>query len=205
MIIMLLEWTEFNKKISDSQFGFRKVAAEQQIHYLLSSQHDLLWLKLSPWGDVKVVQKHVQMCQTSDFPCRKGVRQSCSLSPLLFSLYISVICMEHILLSQSSGRVRIGEQEITVIMFADDLVLLADSSEGLQQSLTVLYNYCQSWQLEINTTKSKVMILSMSVALQSLEPSFFICVRKVDIVSSFKYLGLVLKIRPEKLFLTCQR
>ena len=82
---------------------------------------------------------------SSEFPCQKGVRQGCPLSPLLFSLYISDL--EHILLSQSSGRVRIGEQEITVIMFADDLVLLADSSEGLQQSLTVLYNYCQSWQL----------------------------------------------------------
>ena len=34
-------------------------------------------------------------------------------------------------------------------MFADDLVLLADTSEGLQQSLSVVQEYGKEWQLKI--------------------------------------------------------
>ena len=71
-----------------------------------------------------------------EFQCQKGVRQGCPLSPLLFSLFISDL--EDTLMTNSSGKIRIGGQEVTTIMFADDLVILADSSEGLKQSLSVL-------------------------------------------------------------------
>ena len=71
---------------------------------------------------------------------KEGVRQGCPLSPILFSLFISAL--EDSLRTRSSGRIKIGDQEVSIMMFADDLVLLADSSEGLQQSLSVLQEYC---------------------------------------------------------------
>ena len=135
-----------------------------------SINHYLLWLKLSAMEISTKVLKLQHMYRTarsvvsddgftsSEFPCHKGVSQGCPLSPLLFSLFISDL--EHELLANSSGKVRIGEQEVRVIMFADDLVLLAETSEGLQQSLSALYHYCHSWQLKINADKSKVMIFS---------------------------------------------
>ena len=117
-----------------------------------SINHNLLWLKLSAMGISTKMLKLQHMYRTarsvvsydgftsSEFPCHKGVRQGCPLSPLLFSLFISDL--EHELLANSSGKVRIGEQEVRVIMFADDLVLLAETSAGLQQSLSTLYHYC---------------------------------------------------------------
>ena len=136
-----------------------------------SINHNLLWLKLSAMGiGTKMLRLLQHMYRTarsvvsydgftsSEFPCHKGVRQGCPLSPLLFFLFISDL--EHELLANSSGKVRIGEQEVRVIMFADDLVLLVETSEGLQQSLSALYHYCHSWQLKINADKSKVMIFS---------------------------------------------
>ena len=78
-------------------------------------------------------------------------------------------------------------------MFADDLVLLAETSEGLQQSLSALYHYCHSWQLKINADKSKVMIFSKTSRTYSTSNlTFFVGERKIEIVSSIKYLGLVL-------------
>ena len=56
---------------------------------------------------------------SSEFHCQKGVRQGCPLCPLLFSLFISDL--EDTLMTNSSGKIRIGEKEVTTIMFADDL------------------------------------------------------------------------------------
>ena len=184
----LWEWTESNKKINDSQFGFRMnrrttdalfiihtislFAVRQKKPMFLafidlskafdSLNHDLLWAKLSTFGvSVKLLSilKHMYSYDgytSSEFRCAKGVRQGCPLSPLLFCLFISDL--DYTLKSSSTGKIVIEQEEITVIMFADDLVLLADSSEGLQQSLAVFQDYCNSWKLKINAEKSKVMI-----------------------------------------------
>ena len=50
--------------------------------------------------------------------------------------------LEDTLMTNSSGKIRIGEK-VTTVMFADDLVLLADSSAGLKQSLLTLGAHAQ--------------------------------------------------------------
>ena len=45
-------------------------------------------------------------------------------------------------------------------MFADDSVLLADTSEGLQQSLSVVQEYGKEWQLKIKLLCSKAPLSS---------------------------------------------
>ena len=45
-------------------------------------------------------------------------------------------------------------------MFADDLVLISETAEGLQNCLNALQNYCDKWCLSINTDKTKVMIFN---------------------------------------------
>ena len=42
-----------------------------------------------------------------------------------------------------------------VIMYADDLVLMSQTKEGLQKCLDRLYEYCQKWKLVVNTDKKK--------------------------------------------------
>ena len=73
-------------------------------------------------------------------------------------------------------------------MFADDLVLLADTSEGLQQSLSVVQEYGKEWQLKINAEKSKVMICSKAPLFSQF--TFYIYSKEIEIVSSLEYLGL---------------
>ena len=119
------------------------------------------------------------------------VRQDCPLSPLLFCLFISDLDYTLSLKSSSTGKITMDQDEISVIMFVDDLVLLADSSEGLQQSLSVFQDYCNSWQLKINKVKSKATIYTR--VCQSLQYWFFINEEEIKIVTSIKYLGLVLK------------
>ena len=64
------------------------------------------------------------------FHCSKGVRQGCNLSPLLFSLFISDL--ESYLTTNNSGSIQLGKKKARLLLFADDLALLADSHTGLQ-------------------------------------------------------------------------
>ena len=45
-------------------------------------------------------------------------------------------------------------------MFADDLVLLSETSDGLQNCFDKLAQYCQKWGLTINMDKTKVVIFN---------------------------------------------
>ena len=43
-------------------------------------------------------------------------------------------------------------------MFADDMILLSTSIEGLQEGLNNLSDYCKKWGLTVNISKTKIMI-----------------------------------------------
>ena len=40
----------------------------------------------------------------------------------------------------------------------DDMVIVGYSTEDLQPSLNQLYEYCQTWDLEVNISKTKNVI-----------------------------------------------
>ena len=60
---------------------------------------------------------------------RRGLRQGCSLSPLLFALYI--MGMGEDLASAKEGFM-VGNVMVSSLLFADDIVLVAKSAEGLR-------------------------------------------------------------------------
>ena len=55
------------------------------------------------------------------------MRQGCVLSPDLFSLYTQIILEE---MSELPG-IRIGGRNINNIRYADDMVMMAETEEGL--------------------------------------------------------------------------
>ena len=56
------------------------------------------------------------------------------------------------------------------LLFADDLLILSETKEGLQHSLNNISNYCDNWQLDINVNKTKSMIFKQNST--KTEPSF---------------------------------
>ncbi len=87
----------------------------------------------------------------------KGVRQGDGLSPLLFNVFINDI--DQIFDTSLSYPVSLDTTKLNCLVYADDLLLLSDTKEGLQSCLDSLELYCDSWKLKINTDKTKIMIL----------------------------------------------
>ena len=50
--------------------------------------------------------------------------------------------------------------KLVVILYADDTVLMAESSADLQNQQNSFQDYCSIWKLKVNTDKSKVMFFS---------------------------------------------
>ena len=86
---------------------------------------------------------------TEAFPCKKGVRQECSMSPLLFNLFVSDL---QAYLEENCVRVRLNEQWISILMFANYLMLLSSSENGLKKHLKTLESYCKKWELRQKTS-----------------------------------------------------
>ena len=93
---------------------------------------------------------------TSDaFDNTLGVHQGDRLSPFLYAMYINDI--EHSL-SQCNTGIMFGCFKIVTLLYADDVILLSESAEGLQRGLDCMYEFCNTWRLKLNVNKSKIVI-----------------------------------------------
>ena len=111
---------------------------------------------------IESLYMHSEVCVRVDSATTKlfgvsvGLRQGCSLSPILFRIYMNRIAKK----SESCGGVKIGEYTLQRLLFADDLVLLDSTKNGLQQALDRFSGACSVAGMKISTTKTETMCLS---------------------------------------------
>ena len=117
---------------------------------------------------------------------KRGVRQGCVLSPILFTLYGEMI-MRHI---ANLEGVRVGGYNINNVRYADDTVLIADSEEKLQILLDQVNASGEEMGLKINRGKTECMTISKKTPPPRLELK--IGNEIVRRVQRFKYLGSIL-------------
>jgi hypothetical protein len=84
-----------------------------------------------------------------DFSQGRGVKQGCPISPTLFNIYIKQL--EE---SEAPG-ITLHNIEIKCLLYADDLVLLYPTKEGLEQHRDRLHRFCQTWALTVNLKNNK--------------------------------------------------
>ena len=87
-----------------------------------------------------------------------GVKQGDVLSPLLFNFFIDDLVKK--LNISNCDPVVIKNISVNSLLYADDIILLSNSENGLQRSLDVLNEFCIDWKLDVNHEKSKVMVFN---------------------------------------------
>jgi len=167
-----------------------------------SINRDLLWKKLDDLGvtgkmrqALHAIYTNVSCCvrlngfKTDWFAVNCGVKQGCLLSPLLFNIYINDLAVA---LKGLGKGVKTGEDIISVLLYADDLVLLAETESDLQLLLDALNYWCGRNCMLINKDKSKV-IHFRSPSTKRTDVIFTCGDVVLDIVGCYTYLGLLLE------------
>jgi hypothetical protein len=61
-------------------------------------------------------------------------------------------------LSDSQNGITICHVRLLLLLYADDVVVFANSASELQCQMDKLYQYCNKWKLRLNTSKSKIVV-----------------------------------------------
>ena len=126
---------------------------------------------------------------TNWFGVNSGVRQGDSLSPLLFSLFINDLILE---LNKLKCGVNISENvDVTSLLYADDLVIIAPSEEKLQCCLQYVNTWCNRWRMVVNEEKTEIVHFRKKSAGKT-QYQFKYGNSILNVNSKYRYLGLVL-------------
>ena len=72
-----------------------------------------------------------------------------------------------------------------LLLYADDTILISESNISLQNTLDDCVDYCNTWKLNINEEKTKVIVFGS----RSKQLTFTLGNSELEIVDSYKYLG----------------
>ena len=131
------------------------------------------------------VRIRVNDVESDWFQSKVGVRQGDTLSPLLFNIFINGIVGK---VKESGLGIKISNEVVSVLLFADDMVLVAENEIELGHLMGKVKEYCDKWQLVVNVNKTKVVVVSKDgneVAKVKYGQS------ELECVSKYCYLGMV--------------
>ena len=83
-----------------------------------------------------------------------GLRQGCSLSPILFNLFKDDLACK---LKVVGEGVDIGGEKLCLLLYADDIVLISDSESGQQNMLNIMSIWCKENAMVVNVHKSNIV------------------------------------------------
>ena len=150
--------------------------------------------------------KHAKSCiklngsKSSYFNCMSGVRQGENLSPLLFSIFLSDL--ESFLSTHYEGLPKFKDSVYTllkeedtelflnlfVLLYADDTIILSENERQLQLAINGMNEYCKASGLQINASKSKVLVFSRGKIKN--KPVITFNEHVLEVVDHYVYLGI---------------
>ena len=129
------------------------------------------------------------------------MRQGENISPVLFAIYLNdfelFVSRRYKGLSKlsSDAETYLSDDDVMVflhldvLLYADDTIVMAESSGELQKVLNALYDYCDNWKLTVNTEKTKIVIFSRGKVRS--HPVFLFGTNPIEVINSYVYLGVM--------------
>ena len=94
-------------------------------------------------------------------------------------------------LTNNNVPVQLLELSLFLLMYADDMVIFAESAEELQAMLNTLHSYTTKWNLTVNVEKTKIVIFRNGGKIRS-DEKWFLNGENISTVDKFMYLGMLI-------------
>ena len=124
---------------------------------------------------------------TDWFSCDSGVKQGCCLSPTLFAIFANDLVKE---INDLDLGISVAEANVSILMYADDIVLVSNNEEKLQIMLNTLHDWCKRWRVIINTNKSKTVHFRRGRTSRT-DKEFRVGENILETVAQYRYLGVI--------------
>ena len=144
---------------------------------------------LAYWYSSQLINVRWKTTVSDCFHMRNGTRQGSILSPYLFSVYMRDISRSVI---NCGIGCHIGSKPCNILMYADDIVILAPSWQAQQNLLNLCVSNINKLSMSLNIAKTVTVIFSPyknNCRLLCLFPRFELGGLLVSIVPTCKYLG----------------
>ena len=139
--------------------------------------------------DNTYVSTSFNMVKSQSWRVNNGARQGGVLSPLIFAFYINHI-LETIL--DLPVGCSLNGYKTNILCYADDIIVMAPSADGVQRILNVLTGMLSELCLTVNVLKSQYVIFWSNARKVSSSPKILMNGVEVKEVSQCKYLGVIL-------------
>ena len=115
-----------------------------------------------------------------------GVKQGGILSPYLFNVFIDDLIIQCI--DSNLGAI-FRDLNVSIIVYADDIILISPSDTHLQILLDICSSFSNLWKIKFNPTKSNIISFGRQF---SIGDTFILNGQPLSISTSIKYLGIEL-------------
>ena len=102
-------------------------------------------------------------------------------------MYVNDLVIE---LQTLDRGIRINDRTVSCLLYADDMVLLAENADDLQSMMTVVNEWCQSWSMKINAGKTKI-VQFRNASVNRCITDFHFGDQVIEMAEQYKYLGLI--------------
>ena len=126
---------------------------------------------------------------TDYIQCTSGVKQGDVCSPILFSIFINEITNEVVRHGRHGIQFNNDLIELLILLLADDVVLMSETVIGLQTQLNCLFRAATRLQLNVNLSKSNIIVFRKGGYLGRREQWSYNRMR-MPVVNIYKYLGI---------------
>ena len=184
---------ETKTKISILQLDYSKAFDNVSHSFIItilkkinSPSHITKWIEILLRDVTSKIQVNNQT--TPAIPLKKGIRQGCPLSMLLFVLATDILCQK-ITSSDKLPGIKLAKSSINIQQYADDTTLFLSESDSIPELKRILDQFSHQSGLQLNLIKSKFMSSSrfLSTEIKTQFP-------QISQVSEIKILGMLFSI-----------